>query len=287
MREAPPSQIIHFDSPEAYADWADQTPHQYKRLPQRAFNEPLTTHDSAANMLRTGSMEYIDKAQAIVDQMDVSDLLTDNVRLLESSVAGFMPNVSAYLAGHPETMFDILETDTRSPVSPIKIVVHSSVSAYLSNEDIVRRGIATAALAMAMNIVRPVELYATYCATLNYYRGSNVWGTCVRMPSRPLDLARALWVLTNPAFPRMLGIASMYRIADYPAEQGNDGVPPAFGGEHDPSYYPGMRALLELEPQDILIGRAGSTSGNDALMYSDPVAWVNGMVRKHCHVQAT
>lgn len=276
-------QIKYFESPEDFVAWHRETPFHVHNLIGQVGRDFIAGHtlESAIDKLQEGSMEHMEQVQAILDKLEVSDMITNNMKMLESSIAGFVPNIPAYLAGQPETMFDIVESDIKSVQSPIKVVIHTSVGAWLSERNVISRGTSVIAFVMAMNLMRPVDLYCVHASSLHAAGStSQVWGTCVKVASRPMDLARAIWMLTSPAYPRGLGIGAVYRLSEYSSPYA-DNIPFAFGQGDDEKYISGMRKILNLDNTDIFISRALNRYGDNMEMINDPIAWVNKMVREH------
>lgn len=115
-----------------------------------------------------------------------------------NDVTGAIPDVPAYLAGHPLAMRRRVKvTDTAAPLA---IVVDLSSSQGVRAHDLEKRGAAILALVRIMSARRPVELWAG-CA-LDANGGKNASVCLARIDTAPLDLARAAFVLVGASFPR-------------------------------------------------------------------------------------
>lgn len=147
--------------------------------------------------------------------------------------------------------------------APLKIVVNGFVSAGINTDQLRRRGEAIMALLMAIQSVRPVDLYAAGEST---HTGTDGWRYfLIRLESRPLSLSQAGFIIGHPAFFRTYGIGW------FAAKNPDDTSVPWLG-----STPAEQRERLGLEPQDILIEKA---SLGDALL-SDPLAWVRREIAK-------
>lgn len=115
-------------------------------------------------------------------------------------VAGAVPNVPAFLAGHPLAMRRRVKI--QDVAAPLAVIVDLTSSSNVSPSDLERRGAAILALVRILSARRPVELWAG-CAT-DADNGKNASVTLARIETAPLDLARAAFVMVGASFPRQL-----------------------------------------------------------------------------------
>lgn len=256
--------VIWFDSPEHYAEYLNAIPRQYT---EHTTVASLGNYEQCLNKLIQGDRTGLDKAQAIIDKMGDQQIFSLMTPTLVSDVVGFVPNVGNALMGVPQDMYNIEYIEEESVTSPIRVFVETTVSAALSVDELVNRGVACLALTLALSMVRPVELYAASFG-VGYGRGD--WdsppnGAIVRIPTTPIDLDRAVYMLCNPGYARMLAFAAMRYQANWPR---HSGIP----------FPRNCRDICKCEPQDILI-QGGHIE--DTLMLKDPIKWVKNMIAQH------
>ena len=222
--------------------------------------------------LRNGCLDNLDNAKEIMSKLDISDLLTSNMPLLENDMVGFVPNVSAYIAGQPETMFTMIESEQQALNTPIRVFVETTVSAGITHEQLTQRGTSILAFVLAMNTVRPVELYTI--SVVQSDNASGTFGHAVRLPN-PMDLSRAVWMLTNPGYARGLMFSYMNYLSGVHPYTG----PWPFGSNPTKNRYTEcMRDVFSMADNDIFL-KGGYLFDHD--MLNNPIAWVNKMVREH------
>lgn len=109
-------------------------------------------------------------------------------------VQGAIPNVPAFLSGHPMNMRRKIKRENEA--APIAVVVDAVLSGGIDNDDLEKRGAAVLALVRALSSRRPVELYI----------GGGLQADSVdaqwffwRVDTAPLDLARAAFMLVHAA----------------------------------------------------------------------------------------
>lgn len=260
-----------FDSPEELAEYHSGIDKAWDASYDKHWGGGVSA--DCAKVLVNGDTSNLAKAQEILDKLEVSDLLTNNITVLENAVAGFVPNVAAYIAGQPETMFDLQQQEQPNVNAPIRVFIETTVSSGISHQQLLARGIATLAFVMAMNTIRPVELY-TISAVMDNNR-SATYGYAVKLASHPLDLARAVWMLTSPGFARAIMFSTCSHMSKTMCTFG----PWPFNS--DPTkdeYVDMMRRTFDMQPEDIYI-KGGYLFDHD--MLNDPIKWVNDMVKQH------
>jgi hypothetical protein len=124
-------------------------------------------------------------------------------------VVGAIPNVPAFLAGHPQCMRRRQHVDRDD--APLAIFMDMTASAGISADHMLARGITVLALARVLVSHRAVELYAGIALGEGRrgYRTSprGSWRSTVawKIDTTPLDLARAAWLISAPAMARGIG----------------------------------------------------------------------------------
>jgi hypothetical protein len=136
--------------------------------------------------LATGDQKLADKAEAILATIEEPDsLYSDNVPKWGHAMAGGFVDVPAYLAGSPMHMRRRVPAEG---LAPLTIVVETYMSGGIGDGDRERRGVAVMALVRKLAMTgHAVDLYLAHTST-------NETATClVRVETRPLDMARAVW----------------------------------------------------------------------------------------------
>ncbi|MEE8518690.1 MAG: hypothetical protein V3S98_06160 [Dehalococcoidia bacterium] len=120
-----------------------------------------------------------------------------------ASPCGAFPNVGAFLAGRPDSMFGY---EPAPEMGPVKLVLELTCSAVTSHAEMLARGVAFIGLAYALQTIRPVEVYVGVShATFAYREGpGHEHATAVRVSSTPLDLSRLAAICTATGAGRYL-----------------------------------------------------------------------------------
>lgn len=269
--------ITRHESPIELAEFLEGIPDSFHYTYMDGI-DPKWTGCSVREVIRTlreGDMKYVSRAQAIMDKIEESSAMSAGVKIISADVVGFCPIVPNVLAGLPYCMLTRATSEIEATNTPLCIYVDTTVSAGVSIDHLISRGVAVLAFTMAMNVVRPIDLYIVSTCQDDYDKNS-AFGVCARIETRPLDLARASWMLVDPAMARR----AMFTAMKYNRGGGQIGSCP-FSFDQNPtnaSYENSMRSALDMQPNDVFI-RGGWLY--DKLMHSDPVAWVNKMVQQH------
>ena len=93
-----------FDSPEDYANYLSGIPNHLRATYSSDFGGD--SYETGIKKLQEGDTTRLEQAQKIIDQLNVGDIVSNHVPILEASIAGYMPNVPAYISGHPLSMFN-------------------------------------------------------------------------------------------------------------------------------------------------------------------------------------
>lgn len=110
--------------------------------------------------MRHGSPELAQQAEAgFVEALDSCMADTEGEETRESGPVGSYPNVPAFVQGRPDSMWGRGEDEG---LGPVRMFVGIGCQADITHEQMLARGVAIAALAYAMQSVRPVELWICY-----------------------------------------------------------------------------------------------------------------------------
>lgn len=117
---------------------------------------------------RFGDNSIVARAESLLEKLDKPEIIDYSYA---SSVQGAYPVVPEYLAGFPECMREkrISETET----GPIRVFASQFVSASVSPEDAMKRGVAITALIMRLQMTHSVELFLVSARLAQYDRESS------------------------------------------------------------------------------------------------------------------
>lgn len=221
---------------------------------------------------RHGSREYLDRASSLMDRMQEHGLMSEGMRLWQSSVVGSFPSVPLAVMGLPESMMSVQETEIYSTLSPIKIVVSLSASMEVSADAIAARGVAILALVMALQQTRHVDLYVCNISSPNH--NGRAQGTLSRIETTPLDLDRATYMLCDVSYYRGLCMAAACQIyrPNYQKYYGGIGWSWNRHGETE-----AIRDMLALESHDVYM--PGIFITNEKYI-NDPISWIKEALEK-------
>jgi hypothetical protein len=204
-------------------------------------------------------------AKIETDGLELAQAYWDNDRV------GYIPCIPSFLAGSPESMRRLQESQTDT--APIKIFNDVCLSRGFSSRELARRGTAILALARKLQAVRPVELWLY--ASMHGRDAKDGTGSCaipvIKIDTSPLDLTTASYALANAGFLRQL----CFGWGDARGFSGSwawNGMP---GSNHKR-----IMEVLKAEETDLVIDGAYLS---DQLM-SDPLQWVNNQIRKYSQV---
>ena len=114
-------------------------------------------------------------------------------------VVGAVPNVPAFLAGHPQHMRR--RERTMRNTAPLAIYMDLTSSGDISERDVCKRGVVLLALTRMLVEHRAVELWVGASLGMAGRAGTVAW----RVDTAPLDLARSGYHVAATAMSRMFG----------------------------------------------------------------------------------
>lgn len=232
-------------------------------------------YDGALKDLLYGSIDRAVLAQKLFDDVVQANVETLGRDIITSSVVGQFPNVPAVLAGMPENMLIRSTTAEKSQYAPLKVVVDLFASYAITQQQFIRRGVAALAFTMVMNTIRPVDLYVAITGGSAFLSRSSV-AHIIKVDSKPLDLPRAVWMVSDPSFFRRLGFCSiMHELRPY---QTMSWATKNYPDDCIPCSSRVGREWLNLDPQDVYLERM---LYGDTLAVTDPMQWVNNMIKQY------
>lgn len=191
--------FMMFDTPAELAQFAHETSDYrvHRRYPDSWVGN--VTGPQAVDMATRGDLSGVAASNELLTRFERFSFETGR-KAWSDDVCGSIPNVPAFIAGHPLAMRRRIRQD--SAAAPIAIVVDLTTSARISADQIKRRGAAILALTRALSARRPVELWAGTGLDADNLKNA-VW-VFARIETAPLDLATAAHCLTHASFPRIL-----------------------------------------------------------------------------------
>lgn len=230
--------------------------------------------ESCVQRLEFGDTQYLKRAEQLMEQMRAQGLYTNNARIWDTEIVGSFPCVPSYLAGLPETMFAQVETESPATTTPIRLYVDIVTSSGVSSKEIIDRGIAILGLVLALQLVRPVELYCFSLGKGGGCKGATS-GTITQIDTAPLDFDRATFMLCDPGFMRQICYGAMFNVLDKPF---NGHIGWAWGHSSiDAEYEATLREALECNPDDMVL------TGTFLTQYEyrdNPVKWIKDQLIK-------
>jgi hypothetical protein len=175
-------------------------------------------------------------------------------------VVGALPNVPAFLAGHPQCMRR--RQRVASETAPLSIYLDLGSSNTISHVLIERRGLVLLALIRLLVEHRPVELWVGSSIGATGYAST----TCWRIDTSPLDLARAAYHISATAMSRRFG----YGVST--AESGRRWNSAFAMGNHAAQVSHLRNRVPQLFSGDTMFVPPIYDTGNE--MVTNPVAWL-------------
>ncbi len=197
--------------------------------------------------MRNGSRELATEAEAgFVDALASCMADTDGAVNREAGPVGSYPNVPAFCQGRPDSMWG---TGEEEGLGPIRLFVGIGCQADVSHATMLKRGVAIAALAYAMQSVRPVELWICYMSA----GGANHLLFQCRLAIAPLDLSMvAVAVAATGIGRRVLGFGSYGGYSTISAQSAFNLGPDDL---YFPNVVPGDVAELDSDPLAFILGQ--------------------------------
>lgn len=152
--------------------------------------------EAFTDRLPHGREDLVPMADELIQKIEDLIPVTKGWRNVDD-VVGAVPNVPAFLAGHPQHMRRRARVDRDT--TPVRIFVDISASASVDDAVMTRRGAALLALVRLLTNHRPVELWAGVLWSDKAAACSVVW----KIDTLPLDLARAAMYLADPRMSRV------------------------------------------------------------------------------------
>lgn len=191
-------QSVHAIAYDSMSDFAANSPPSRKSEREQASATKFAggDHTTSRARLTEGDLSMVAPSDAFLSKFE--NLVQETARnAWRDDVCGSIPNVPAFIAGHPLAMRR--RTREACETAPITVFCDAFASYSFSLKDITTRGAAVLALVRILSTRRAVTLYVG-CTSHNH--DGNSYVVAVRMDTQPLDLARAAYALASPLFLR-------------------------------------------------------------------------------------
>lgn len=196
------TEILTFDSTGEFADYAlaniASLTGYGKSRGAYEWNGNLS-FEQAVTKTREGDLASVAKSDTLLAKFEEYEIPTAR-KAWSDDVCGSIPNVPAFIAGHPLAMRRRIRQD--SAAAPLAIIADTTTSAMVEAAAVQAHGCAVLALVRALAAVRPIELWVGGGLDTGSCRGGT-WAF-VRIDTAPIDLARAAHMLTHPSVTRRL-----------------------------------------------------------------------------------
>lgn len=172
-------------------------------------------------------------------------------------VVGSVPNIPAFLAGHPQHMRRRVRVAKET--APLSIYMDLTSSAAIDAKEVTQRGVVLLALTRLLVEHRPVELWVGTSKGTGSWGGATSGTVAWRIDTAPLDLARAAY---------HIGASAMARGFGY----GVDNAIHKTGG-----HWPFGNHGLHIQTAK---ARLAAVMGNSEILYIPPIHYADDMVKK-------
>jgi hypothetical protein len=245
-------------------DWRNDVSVQYHDSARDWFG-PDSWPDTLRKIM-AGDEDMARTAESVYDILETGGIELEQ-HTWQADRAGAFPVVPDYVAGIPECMRrKIISANDQAPVS---IYVDVAASAGFTAENLIKRGAAVTALAIALSQHRPISLYLL-CG-LDADNAKNGYYVSVKLDTNPIDLSQIAYLLGSPSVYRraMMSIGKQYY---------------GYRGQWPFSIRPGnkdaisaLRSALRLEPQDLLVP---AIYMNDDTV-NNPIKWIQDTLSQY------
>ena len=245
--------LLTFDSMSALADYAAANNSRTASFAQWAGGEVA----ECVRKTRDGDLALVAASEGFLARFESLTFQSPRKQWLAAE-AGHMPNVPAFIAGHPQSMRR--RARRLHEAAPITVLVDVGVSEAFSHEKILTRGAAIMALCRVLASYRAVQLYVVEASKVASGAESVI---AVRIDSAPLDLAHAAWALCGAGFLRQIMLpiqVAVLRTERIPVYRGS--LAAATG-----VMLPHGTCVIEVP-------------GTSSAITSDPAAWIEARIRE-------
>lgn len=216
-----------YDNVGDFVEWLRKTPQTKKG---KEYSASTQTSDYATSFAGTESFEaaqeLLDNGDAILSRMIMEQAVSIKAKSktgymrsngIVSGPQGFVPNIGAYLTGHPNNMVNIRQTF--KPMSKVLNIVYNITVNYevKTNQMISAASKVACAISTLETKGYRVNVYiGNYCHNFKSEAKNSEVGFIIKIKDagKPLDPLRIAYPLANPSMLRRHGFA-FYERADY------------------------------------------------------------------------
>ncbi len=142
----------HFRDGNALVKWYNETPVPHYNIIGDSMAAPIDKINEGLRLVTFGTVKHNEKMKALTSKFQ--NEIPSLARVWRADVAGFFPNVPAFLAGEPASMWAMPQDKVNN--APLRIWVGLACSGGITDESLAIRGTALAAFAVAMSERRTV-----------------------------------------------------------------------------------------------------------------------------------
>ena len=216
-----------------------------------------SSYEDFMKKVATGDESLVASSEALLSKIEDQVPMSRGWRNVDD-VVGAVPNVPAFLAGHPQCMRR--RERTMRETAPLAIYMDLTSSAGISESDVQKRGVALLALTRLLVEHRPVELWVGTSLGGTGRSGTVAW----RIDTAPMDLARAAFHISATVMSRGFGYCICQEVMD------TGGSWP--WGSHSRHCETAKARLAEAFPGQDLLYLPPILLGDE--LTRDPVGWV-------------
>tara|TARA_R110000868_G_scaffold142532_3_gene359948 strand:- start:2704 stop:3582 length:879 start_codon:yes stop_codon:yes gene_type:complete len=238
--------------------------------------------DAMRDKLASGDLSNVSKSDKLLDLLETPDLTSYVRATSERVMAGGVADVPAYLAGSPVAMRRRVRQPERMPIT---LVCDVGTSGGISGEIIQRRGVAVLALVRKLETEGyPVDLWLGFTAQVSGHGLPT--SAAVKVDTKPLDLARACWALSNEDYQRKVMFQT---IAGVSGRERSDFIVWAWK-DIDWIETPALQracyaALLNQDEANLLVMPSVYVTEREHFTSdAKTLAWVNAMYKRACEL---
>lgn len=220
-----------------------------------------STWEEAFALTASGDTSAVQKANSIMEHVDDNIAVKGNRPCWNTAPAGAFPNVPAYLANAPETMYQ--RQNTRGDKRAINIFYSPSSSGDINADKVFNRGVTVLALAMQLSRTKDVNIH--------FFTARGLGNHVVRLTA-PMVLSESAHILTNVGFIRGISL----RLSRSLGWGGNWAS--WLDRDDDEATVKNIRNYYCLSDDDIIIPPMQKRK-QDPL--SNPVEYINNILKKH------
>jgi len=158
------------------------------------------SNEEFGRLVTTGDESLVKQSEELLNQIEDQVPVSRGWRNVDD-VVGAIPNVPAFLAGHPQCMRR-RERASRDN-APLTIYMNLSSSMAIGKDLILKRGVTLLALIRCLLNHRSVELWVGSTIGESGKMATAAW----RIDTAPLDLARASFQIADTSMSRLFGYA--------------------------------------------------------------------------------